>query len=82
MKSFISSGFTEQFLFFSQVIMFQERHQKRLLTHYQQRVRDICCVLLQCVFIGVCVCLKVMQVMFYNSDVQFCSVPLKFEKPR
>lgn len=23
-----------------------------------------------------------MQVMFYNFDVQFCSVPLKFEKPR
>ena len=56
MKSFISAGFAEQFLFFSQVIMFQERHQKRLLTHYQQRVRDICCVLLHCVSVGVYVC--------------------------
>lgn len=40
---------------FSQVIMFQARHQKRLLTHYQQRVRDVYLATADVCW-GVCVC--------------------------
>lgn len=43
---------------FSQVIMFQARHQKRLLTYYQQRVRDVVCTKIAEVCWCVCVCVS------------------------